>query len=146
MLGFVDFDTLIELAESKKSVPVTSATFRTPPVAVMLPAGMVLTQLEAPLTETSNKTSQELLPAMLAPCRVIVLAPAVAELNTGVPAQLVLAFTGFASVIPAGNGSVIAIFVINTALLLSKRTVTRDLPPEEARAGVKFFVADNDDR
>ena len=54
LLGEVLLVTVMAPAEELTSVAVTGETLRTPPAAETLPAGIVLTQLPAPVPVTLN--------------------------------------------------------------------------------------------
>ena len=61
------------LVALRVNVPVTATSFLTPPVAVILPTGIVLDQLlGVPLVTTSNRNRQLPLAAMVAPVRLAV--------------------------------------------------------------------------
>ena len=114
------------------------------PLAVILPTGMVLTQLALPLATTLNSTSHEPLPAMSAPVKLMLLAPAGAE-NAVLPAQVVEGLTGLARVMPAGRGSMNETLLMATAPLLFKRIRTVDVPPELTADGLNDLVAPSEE-
>ena len=77
-------------AATRVSVAATGVVLAMPPSAMMLPAGMVFTQLPEPepSSTTSNKTSQVLLGGKVAPVMTTLLAPDT-PVSTGLPPQVV---------------------------------------------------------
>src|SRR5574343_233424 len=140
VFGEVVFTTTRLVGAAYCRVPLTALTFFTvPPSAVMLPTGMVFTQLLEPVAVTSNSMSQLELAAIVAPVMVMVLAPATA-VKLGLPEQVEYALGILAKTMPVGSGSVTLTVLSGAVLLLLRRTITVEVPPELTESGLKLLV------
>lgn len=87
-LGLVDLLTTRALDTPAPKVAVIGVVFFTPPLAVTLPTGRVLTQGPAPVVTISNKKSQFAPAANEAPTKLALLPPA-AAVTVVAPPQVV---------------------------------------------------------